>query len=655
MWGIFTWPIARPCAPINALLGFAGEIFAVATEQRVFISYSRKDYYFAESLAFHLMTAGFSAWLDVKDLVPGTEWRQEIDRAIDEASCFIVVVSPDSLQSETVRCELQRAKSQGKRMIAVLFRRRSVPADWGIVEAVDFRGAFEPALGDLKTQLLAPSADTAPGCNPMPRFRFSPWLAGTGLCLLTLLLILFLICWRYPDFLFDAYDTVFDYSLNENPQALRHWLGERGFHVFLISLFAIIFGTLLHFGVFEFFYRRMSMTRLLLVFAFVLYTIGYALSQHAFGAAIPPLSPPFVIRAMEANWPASLWVMLAGMAACTVGIAIVLRVRPSELLHWTPTGQAWLSYRDMHRPGSDLVGMGHQSLATLKRFMLLHDHRDGPLAERLRQGLCTAGAVDSKVGEDGVIPVLVLTNCSSVQWIEQQIESVRGEVLTLIATHLRPPAALEWLWRVHWIDFRGWPVQSLSDRNDRLPSIPEALLVPRYPAAVRSTHLGLSALCALLFQTCTMGFGVSPLPSITPLFGSLGTAFANLFAVLVVPFLWVIPARKLLNRTCTVGSFFGSIGVCSVSTGLAAIWKLKEYPMHDSHKVLAAAFLLIGLMLWTLRQRHELTCWFPLAAKPGTANSFDLAPTKNHQTLFWFFVFFLIWSQVFGQGMFAKY
>jgi hypothetical protein len=38
-----------------------------------FLSYSRKDYYFAESLAFHLMRQGVPVWLDVRDLEPGKD------------------------------------------------------------------------------------------------------------------------------------------------------------------------------------------------------------------------------------------------------------------------------------------------------------------------------------------------------------------------------------------------------------------------------------------------------------------------------------------------------------------------------------------------------------------------------------------------------
>jgi hypothetical protein len=47
----------------------------MVSKLHVFISYSRKDYYFAESLAFNFVKRGIDAWLEAKDLVPGADWR----------------------------------------------------------------------------------------------------------------------------------------------------------------------------------------------------------------------------------------------------------------------------------------------------------------------------------------------------------------------------------------------------------------------------------------------------------------------------------------------------------------------------------------------------------------------------------------------------
>ena len=73
----------------------------------VFISYSRKDYYFAESLTFALIQRDVAAWLDVKDLRPGVDWEQRLESAIDTASRLVVVVSPDSLMLCARDCRME--------------------------------------------------------------------------------------------------------------------------------------------------------------------------------------------------------------------------------------------------------------------------------------------------------------------------------------------------------------------------------------------------------------------------------------------------------------------------------------------------------------------------------------------------------------------
>ena len=47
--------------------------------QPLFISYSRKDYYFAESLAYHLRKREIPVWLDAKDLKPGVDWARDLE------------------------------------------------------------------------------------------------------------------------------------------------------------------------------------------------------------------------------------------------------------------------------------------------------------------------------------------------------------------------------------------------------------------------------------------------------------------------------------------------------------------------------------------------------------------------------------------------
>ncbi len=114
--------------------------------------------------------------------------------------------------------------------------------------------------------------------------RFPPWVSVTAVCLLWPLLLVFSIWWAYPELFVDMADSIQSEIKNTGGgPGLNLVFGELRSSVFFWGLLAVIFGLLVHYGVLEFLYRRMSMTRLALVFAFLLYVVGYPVIQHFFG------------------------------------------------------------------------------------------------------------------------------------------------------------------------------------------------------------------------------------------------------------------------------------------------------------------------------------------------------------------------------------
>lgn len=60
----------------------------------VYLSYSSRDNQHAEELAKELQALGISAWLDSKDLVPGSDFKQAISSAISNARLIAFLVEP---------------------------------------------------------------------------------------------------------------------------------------------------------------------------------------------------------------------------------------------------------------------------------------------------------------------------------------------------------------------------------------------------------------------------------------------------------------------------------------------------------------------------------------------------------------------------------
>ena len=83
---------------------------------KLFISHSTNDGAIVRALQQALGDLGQDVWIDSHQLRGGDPLWPEIQRAIDEAAAYAVVVSPSGLQSNWVGKELRRALDvQGER------------------------------------------------------------------------------------------------------------------------------------------------------------------------------------------------------------------------------------------------------------------------------------------------------------------------------------------------------------------------------------------------------------------------------------------------------------------------------------------------------------------------------------------------------------
>ena len=79
-----------------------------------FVSYSRKDQDSVRRIVTALGERGKEIWVDWTGIPPASEWDRKIGTAIDEARAFILMLSPDSLESPACQRELDRAPGIGE-------------------------------------------------------------------------------------------------------------------------------------------------------------------------------------------------------------------------------------------------------------------------------------------------------------------------------------------------------------------------------------------------------------------------------------------------------------------------------------------------------------------------------------------------------------
>lgn len=136
-----------------------------------FFSYSRVDSEFVLRLAQDLRAAGANVWLDQLDIGGGQRWDNAVQAALRRCPNQIVVLSPDSVNSNNVMDEVSYALEEHKQVIPVLYRECEMPFRLRRVQYVDFRSDYQHGLSGLLKALGV--AETA-GPPPIPLSRTQP-------------------------------------------------------------------------------------------------------------------------------------------------------------------------------------------------------------------------------------------------------------------------------------------------------------------------------------------------------------------------------------------------------------------------------------------------------------------------------------------------
>jgi len=120
-----------------------------------FMSYSREDTAKQRRIVRELRQRGINIWVDIENLTPGTPtWEREIEKAIRGATGMIVLLSPESNNSEWVRREISFGEQHRKRIFPVLIEgddNTSTPLRLSSHQRVDLRTKFDDGLDQLAT------------------------------------------------------------------------------------------------------------------------------------------------------------------------------------------------------------------------------------------------------------------------------------------------------------------------------------------------------------------------------------------------------------------------------------------------------------------------------------------------------------------------
>ena len=84
---------------------------------QVFLAYVKEDQQAAELLYEVMESAGFSAWMDVRKLLPGQNWPRAIENAIEASDFFVACFSENSVNKRGgFQAEIRYALDCARRM-----------------------------------------------------------------------------------------------------------------------------------------------------------------------------------------------------------------------------------------------------------------------------------------------------------------------------------------------------------------------------------------------------------------------------------------------------------------------------------------------------------------------------------------------------------
>lgn len=464
--------------------------------QHLFLSYSRQQFYFAESLAIHLQQQGISIWFDIQQLEPGKDWADDIQQGLLECTGVVLLASRAALASPYVQLEWEAALKAGKPVYVVLFEAVSLPNALLSLPIFDFRADFNRGVERLAKSIRGEAEvyDRIPASNPLylPTRLPRAVLHVTAAIFLVGLVTLWgasgvhdLFPWYFPNEFVNSVTLAYAiFSLYIMYQAWRFIRRQRvdfvRVYLYLFAVAGFITGGLTAFN--------------------VCLNLNLPHSPRYWVTAIV-----FIIAPILLGW---FWWRGAGLIS-----------NSPDILRWMPTGDASQDLRFWLNRGQRARII--EVPPSPKVFRLHYHVADSRIASQIKHVLEKHGFRLAGEDEDVGLHIAVVSNFTA-----QSEASQLPNAINIVASGINIPGNIHQLNAIQWVDYRtrsqqqlhalGEFLQEAADgRKDQrfysLSVVPESLNKMVMPNGVRLFTYFLAGLASGY-----MGVG---------LFGLLGTLF----------------------------------------------------------------------------------------------------------------------------------
>jgi len=544
-----------------------------------FISYSRRQLYFAESLALHLQKEGIDVWFDLQKLQAGTVWSEGLKEGVGEASLMVLVVSQASLESPYTQAEWKRFAGKGNRLVLAIYEPVDLPQELHDLPAYDFRSGFNSKLRDLAAFLKGnaePRHDRVPSAN---RFGISATLPGAVWCTLAAQFGTLIAC------LLGLVLAVILNSAELLEQAIPPFRWETKFFLVMVGL-SLIFGITYavplqrHKLEYKKVKRGVLVTIMLLVPAFL--ATSYIQEGHI----------------QNKGTPYSLYAVFLTALVFTLFVYVILLRHSSSLLRWMQPEEALQNLR--RRAHQPLVAKATFDLdAAAKRegkavtYAIHTDRADEPVARWVEGIFKKAGHTRAAPDGSPQHHIAILSNRSSEAWVQEVTRAYAGKLVFVVVSTIEFKESLTETSRYQWVDARDGDQRDIIGLARSLGNVEawkrEAALETT-PAMIDRWKVpsGITLLKRVmeLFGIYVLVFGLTDLVGfVMRLFGipdkcdvSDVSVVRSIFLVVVGAACFRIAGRALVYRKVTAPVVYGFLwGSIFLVSWLPEVLKKKEF------------------------------------------------------------------------------
>lgn len=612
-----------------------------------FISYSRRDYYTAESLHSSLteLAPDVDTWIDVRNLQLGEDWAVRIDDAIRSADVFVLVQSHYSGRSPNVRAECDRATELSKPVLVVVTDGSGLPPNIRPAAVYDARRSFGRAAAELSGDITT-GRHGASAARHVARVVRPPWLVLLVLCCLVLnIAYLGLALGACAGALFTPRRAPLTLPAPLDDLSL----GYTGLAALGPACLCIAAMTVNMLNTWLLLSRQLNARAFVTEQLIAVVAVAYGV-LIAVGIADSDARPPPAVQILaEFGIP----LILAMIASTALAIRVV--ATSTTLLRYTAIGRSFAATRrkitgdviDLdaelvlflgEEGASEEVGRVLAPLAVRQResaretFTLEYDDEDAEVADLIRRH---GKALGIEEGPEGDWSVIIVSNLRPPAAIHATGQSPRARRIHILTTPTVVADEAVDVRRLQWLDFRDRKVAALHALLASLAGasrLIRRLPVPLEPARFQAPST-LDSLVAILL--CLSG-------------ASLGAAIGFLLRSATSPVLVTLAVLALLaailagtlavvltGRTCTKARFDRDLALWC---GLVVLGLLVAFTHSTILGVLGALVFLIVLG-WVALLFSTLRGGWLLEKRAGSSPTGAVVPAEHvRDAVLWLFV-----------------